>query len=237
MRKIEIYAINHDHPGRQPAVVGGISKEFVCGRDDRVSDGIPDLTTYADMRAPYWIWKNRDDLDIIGFHGYRKFLDFVAHLKHPKWYDISPTEFRQYQAWLASHDGGFIQELLAQYDIIVAPAFNCSYNIDMAEDFRRSRSSADWDVVEAELTTSGMHTSFIRPMHFVTRASVFQRYMEWWWFHAERIRSLIKSEDALNPAYISRPMAYISERMYSLWLDRSKLSFVEVPLLNCWGVK
>ena len=239
MRKIEIYSINYDYPGYKPSPFGGISKEFICGLDDLFGNGIPGLHTYADMRAPYWLWRNRDDFDIIGFHGYRKFLDFVTR-REPKWYDTPLDEFRQYQKWLSLPDasaGQYIQELLAQYDIIVAPAFDCSYNGDMAEDFRKSRSPADWAVVESRLAMFNLHTPFIRPMHFVTRASVFYRFMDWWWPIAEDIRAQIKSKDARDVAYLHRPMAYISERMYSLWLDASNLSFVEVPLLQCWGVK
>ena len=84
---------------------------------------------------------------------------------------------------------------------------------------------------------AGIFTRFIRPMHFVTRASVFNRFMEWWWPLAEEIRSRIKSEDVKDLPYLARPMAYISERMYSLWLDSSGLSMVEVPLLQCWEAK
>jgi hypothetical protein len=237
MRKIEIYSINYNHVGLQKAPFGGISKEFVCGLHDRIGDGIPDLTTYADMRAPYWIWKNRVDLDIIGFQGYRKFLDFHS-LRNNEWHDVSLEYFRQYQSWLAEYDGQGILRLLAQYDMIVAPSFDCSYNVDMAEDFRRSRSREDWNVFEQVMgLTFNFHTPFIRPMHFVTRASVFHRFMEWWWPLAEAMKPYITAEDSGDSAYIARPMAYLSERMFSLWLDQSKLSVVEVPLLQCWEAK
>ena len=236
MRKIEIYAIDYVRNNRPLAPYGGISKEFVCGSDDITGDNISKLTTYADMRAPYWIWKNRNDLDIIGFQGYRKFLDFMTRVE-PKWYNTMLDDFRQYQTWLSLTDGQYIQELLAQYDIIVAPAFDCIYNEDMATDFRISRSSKDWDVVESVIGHAGIFTSLIRPMHFVTRASVFNRFMEWWWPLAEKIRSRIKSEDVKDLTYLARPMAYVSERMYSLWLDKSGLSVVEVPLLQCWEAK
>ena len=244
MRKIEIYAVNYDHPGRQRIgpIFGGISKEFIVGEDDRVGIGIPNLGTYADMRAPYWIWKNRDDLDIIGFHGYRKFLDFFQPPEYgtPKWYDVNLTMFREYQKWLAEYDGEYIQWLLSQYDIIVAPPFDCSYNGNIGEDFRRSRSVADWEIFEDVMPytlVEYVKTKHIYPMHFVTRASVFNRFMEWWWPRAEEIRSRIKSVDVFDPAYLRRPMAYLSERMYSMWLDHSGLSMVEVPLLICWEAK
>jgi hypothetical protein len=240
MRKIEIYAIDHVRPRGIRPIFGGISKQFICGYDDLHGVGISSFETYADMRAPYWIWKNRDDLDIIGFHGYRKFLDFQNLLRVPAWYEVGIGDFRVYQEWLAKYDGQYIQELLAQHDIIVAPTFNCAYNLDMEIDFRRSRSSHDWDVFMDLLPPNVrpyVARPYIRPMHFVTRASVFNRFMEWWWPLAEAIRVGIESKDATDPAYLHRPMAYLSERMYSLWLDSSGLSMVEVPLLQCWDVK
>jgi len=239
MRKIELYAINYDHPERQPAPYGGISKEFVCGLDDRTGVGIPDLETYADMRAPYWTWKNRDDLDIIGFHGYRKLLDFITRAE-PKWCDTSLDDFRQYQTWLSLTDGAYIQWLLSQYDIIVTSPFDCSYNGNIGEDFRRSRSHADWEIFEDVMGyTPGEYyrTRHIYPMHFVTRASVFHRFMEWWWPRAEEMRSRIKSIDVHDSAYRERPMAYLSERIFSMWLDHSGLSTFKVPLLQCWEAK
>lgn len=81
------------------------------------------------------------------------------------------------------------------------------------------------------------HTKHIYPMHFVTRAPVFNRFMEWWWPRAEEIRARIKSIDVHDPAYLRRPMAYLSERIFSMWLDHSGLSMVEVPLLRCWDAK
>ena len=239
MRKIEIYAINYDKPGE--GIFGGISKEFVCGLDDTwCKDTIYHLETYADMRAPYWVWRNRDDLDIIGFHGYRKFLDFRTRSVPPQWWTISLLEFRAYQKWLAAYDGEYIRWLLSQYDIIVAPPFNCSYNGDIGEDFRRSRSVADWLIFEDVMPytlAEYVQTKHIYPMHFVTRTPVFNRFMEWWWPRAEEMRARAKSEDVYDPAYLRRPMAYLSERMFSMWLDHSGLSIVKVPLLQCWEAK
>ena len=209
----------------------------MSGRDDLVGDNISGLVTYADMRAPYWIWKNRDDLDIIGFHGYRKFLDFRNIFAASGWFDVGIGDFREYQKWLAEYDGEYIRWLLSQYDIIVAHPFDCSYNGDIGQDFRRSRSVADWLIFEDVMPyTSGeyVRTKHIYPMHFVTRAPVFNRFMEWWWPRAEEMRARIKSIDVHDHAYLRRPMAYLSERIFSMWLDHSGLSMVEVPLLRCW---
>ena len=241
MRKIELYAIDYNRPGRRvmQGSWGGISRQFVAGLDDMIGDNISVLETYADMRAPYWIWKNRDDLDIIGFHGYRKLLSFIPH-GEPKWLDVSLDEFRKYQEWLSKWDGAHIQWLLSQYDIIVTTPFDCSYNGDIGEDFRRSRSHDDWTVFEDVMPYTKMeymYTKHIYPMHFVTRAPVFNRFMEWWWPRAEEMRSRIKSIDVQDPAYKQRAMAYLSERIFSMWLDKSGLSLFKVPLVRCWDAK
>jgi len=240
MRKIELYAINYKCPERSQVLYGGISHEFICGQSDRIGDNIAHLETYADMRAPYWIWKNRDDLDIIGFHGYRKFLDFTPPHTNPTWIEVSLADFHRYQKWLSEYDGESIRWLLSQYDLIVTTPFDCSYNGNIGEDFRRSRSVADWEIFENVMPYTSMEyivTKHIYPMHFVTRVPVFNRFMEWWWPRAEEIRSRIKSIDVHDAAYAKRPMAYISERIFSMWLDHSGLSIFKVPLLICWEAK
>ena len=40
--------------------------------------------------------------------------------------------------------------------------------------------------------------------------------------------------DSTNEEYKKRPMAYVMERVYSLWLENSGLAIKEVPLLHCW---
>ena len=98
---------------------------------------LPNLETYADMRAPYWIWKNRDDLDIIGFHGYRKFLDFRNILRGAvSGAKLASAIFVCTRNGLRAYDGEYIQWLLSQYDIIVTSPFDCSYNGNIGEDFR-----------------------------------------------------------------------------------------------------
>ena len=56
----DLISINHAKPDHSVPIVGGIVCEFVCGQDD---DGSL-APGWCDMRAPYHIWKYRDDPDV-----------------------------------------------------------------------------------------------------------------------------------------------------------------------------
>jgi hypothetical protein len=48
------------------------------------------------------------------------------------------------------------------------------------------------------------------------------------------LEPLVLSEDAVTPEYRGRAMAFLSERIWSLWLDSTQLRVKEFPLLRCW---
>jgi len=229
---ISIYSINYDNPRREPQPVGGIARSFVAGLSDRDGDTIADRDSYADARAMYWVWKNAP-LDIVGFHGYRKHIDFRGDATG--WTAVSLPAFRAYQEWLAGWDGADVVSLLRQCDIIVTSPYRCAAGEDMTSDFQRSRSPRDWAALQ-EVMGGGFEyrLPYIHNMFFVTTAPLFRAYMRFWWGVCQRLEPLVTSEDATDPAYRARAMAYLSERIFGMWLHRSGLAYVELPLLICW---
>ena len=126
---------------------------------------------------------------------------------------LNLTLFREYQKWLADDllRCPIYSGLLAQYDIIVTPAFDCSYNVDMGKTFvgrgllRIGRFSRRKSYMLGEFS----HTAIYSPMHFVTRAAVFNRFMEWWWprlpktFAAALSRKMFMTRPTCSPYGIS----------------------------------
>lgn len=105
----------------------------------------------------------------------------------------------------------------------------------MAEDYRRSRSADDWEALAGALAHRGLRevgetTPFIRPMHFVCADQVFCRFMEFWDSVRREIEPKVKSTGP-------RAFAYLSERIFSLWLDNSHWRIKTFPLLICWDAK
>lgn len=207
---------------------------------------------YADYCALYRIWtfyrSNGNEPEMIGFFGYRKYLlagsnslDWedpnIAPAHAPNWYKCSPKIFDFHREQLSRSDGADIKALLTQHDILQATPF--PLNESICEDFARSRSEHDekrfWNVVADRFTR--LHTvRRIHPYLFITRWAVFDRMMRELEPIRQELDPLITAEDSADAAYKQRPMAYVMERVYSLWLENSCLDIHHVPLLHCWDL-
>lgn len=241
--KIELYVI--DHRGNDDEQIPGkiIASYF--------HEEHPLGQRYADYNALYAVWTDEYRIGpppaIVGFMGYRKYICFGQALDWedpnirqghaPGWYNCSRPVFDYYRGWLAKWDGAEILPMLAQHDIIVTPPFLLG-DLDIIEDFAFSRSNGDAIVLDDVTHAHSLPTSNqITPYLFITRWSVFNRIMT----ELEEIRQdldpLILAADSADEAYKKRPMAYVMERVFSLWLEQSELSTYTLPLLNCWELQ
>ncbi|HUD11905.1 MAG TPA: DUF4422 domain-containing protein [Candidatus Saccharimonadia bacterium] len=230
--QMDFYSINHVKSATPTGVYGGITREFVVGRDNIVDELRSD---YCDMNAPYTVWKHTPVPPIVGFHGYRKHIMFRD--EPPGWRDIPLNAFKDYQRWLSEEPASHFNKLLIAADVLTVEPFNCGYNGGMAKDYILSRSPRDWRALEGVMSDHGQFnfdTHFIRPMHFVCRDYVFHRWMRFWDKVRLELEPLVLADDAVTEDYPKRAMAFLSERVWSLWLDQSNLRVQEFPLLICW---
>jgi len=245
----DIISISHPRPTRTiDPPLGGVAREFMNGLDD--DGGLSQR--WIDMVPLDYIWRHMNDPlpdwpvpPIIGFHGYRKHINFRdpmaehGHQLARGWDAVSLTQFLSYQEWLANDlTGTMLDKMLDGYDVLTVEPFDCSYNQNMREDFIRSRSFNDWQTFEYAMRLKGefnFETPFIRPMHFVCRRPVFCRWMRF--FNEMKVLEfVIDSEDAVALDYPRRALGYLAERMWSLWLDASGLKIKTLPLMICWNV-
>jgi hypothetical protein len=232
--QMDLWSINHVKDHKPTGVYGGLTQEFVIGRDD--IDPLP--KSYCDMGAPYTAFKLPVP-PIIGFHGYRKHIDF-HEARPPGWHQVSLVDFQAYQCWLAEQRSPFFTKLLSTADVLTVAPFNCSYNHGMATDYCISRSEEDWNALQSVMENHGdfnFDTPYIRPMHFVCRDYVFLRWMRFWDKVRKELEPIVLSKDAVTPEYPQRAMAFLSERIWSLWLDSAGLRVQEFPLLICWDAQ
>ena len=234
---IELFVCDYNERAgddRQP--IGSIIAPFVCELDD------PPGQDYADFRALYNVWL-RGDGDIVGFMGCRKYIYFdhlfaglIRQGHSDNWLDCDKESFYAYREELAKWDGAQILPLMATHDMIVTPPFDVSRNGDIMMDFAVSRSHKDAHALTQVLRSRGVYTvsKKVYPYIFITRWSVFDRFMKFAWSIAQELEPLCKGVDSTNDAYKSRPMAYVLERAFSLWLEGSGLSYIELPIVNCW---
>lgn len=235
MAKINLLVCDYKERRGSKQPEGPVISAWICGPDEDPGQA------YADFRVLYQTWRLGFD-GIVGFMGVRKYPVFPgfevksepSHI--PKWLNASPQHFDVYRGALAKWDGASLLPLLAMHDMIVTPPFDCHANGGIMMDFAASRSHNDAFELERVLHRRGIYTvsNKIYPYIFVTRWSVFDRFMRFAWSVARELESLCKGEDSINEAYKKRPMAYVLERAFSLWLENSGLSFTELPIVNCW---
>jgi Domain of unknown function (DUF4422) len=239
--RADIWSINHVKIDAGTGHTGGVAREFIVG-------SVPcDLSEgYCDMIAPYTIWKHYDVSGIVGFHGYRKHINFRDRLAPrpgqlaPGWEEVSLSVFQHYQHWLSRQSAHLFNDLLYDVDVLCVEPFNCSYNGGMANDYAISRSPNDWIALQKVMAPYGhfdFDTPYIRPMHFVCRRYVFYHFMRFWDMVRRDLEPRVLSQDAVTPDYPKRAMAFLSERIWSLWLDETDLRLRTFPLLMCWDAR
>ena len=235
MTPVNLFTVNHRKPAWDPA--GGIVTSI---RLDKVTTLFKGLS-FADMEAQYLVWQTGPTYGIIGFQGYRKHLDFRhgAEVKGD-WVDMTPNEFRNYQTWQHDSAAHNVRSLLSDCDVLTNPPFDVSYNLNIAEDFKRSASIEDWGALE---TVMRRHGDFDFAMTTVTSYCVltatfpvFNEWMKFWWKIVRELEPLLKPSDygPRPDIYLPRRLAFLSERIFSLWLNKSGLKVKPLPLLVCW---
>lgn len=252
MTTLQIFVVDHrgvDRPGGHNAPTdvqpyGNIIKVW----NPRLNGSL-DESRYADYVAFHGAWMSLrlHPPDMIGFFGYRKYLWSPswyplwpkAHCEHaPGWVHVSRGAFDAYREYLSTWDGAEIKKQLEYCDLIQsAPYIYPPQFGGLVNDFVLHCGSeiAGNALVEAvkkhdlyDHTVNQNWPNFL----MITHWSIFHCMMreihpimqELDWY---------KGDDSTNESYKERPNLYFLERIYPLWLAKSGLHFVEVPLLHC----
>lgn len=234
MRKIDLFTINHNRPAISPS--GGLVHSFIVDQDDCGGDNIRNRKYYyADWQCHYHVWKNRPDLDIVGFQGRRKLFDFRSGA-NPGWSTVDLPTFMGYQEWLKTWTGEPVPALLEDHAFITVEPWDVSYNTDMTEDFRHSASPKDWDALMKIMEPLGTFNFRQKKIYshsmFITTRQKFHDFMTFWWHVIQELEPKLTVTDAGPGAYHVRPMAYLSERILSMWMEKQMVAIL--PLMICW---
>lgn len=245
MAQLEIWV--HDHRSgnidRQPP--GRIIHVW-----PNTSDDLPN-EDYAGWRAHYGIWHNYLDTgsapDLIGFFAYRYYLWMPSwislnvgglgsiHDRAQNWRAISSPEFENYRSFLSTWDGSRIKQELTQCDILQGAPYSLPPEQNIIHDFVHSGSKNDTDAL-IEITQKYGFYEFnhnkIYQFMFIARWSIFNRMMREMEPLRLELHDRCKGLDSNNGAYKARVMDYVMERIYPLWLIKSGVNFVEVPVLH-----
>jgi hypothetical protein len=229
----KIYTIYH---GGNPPHVQKI--DYIPLNADRNDlDNISDRLSFSEMRGHYWIWKNSDldYLSHIGFQHYRRWLWLESRNTLIPYVDDT-GEFISY-----TNKAQAVPSWVYDFDFIVARAWEFKNPIGTA--YANTHTGRDWEILLDECTDfrrlAAEEFSYNVCSMFLTKVSHFYRYMTFWWDLCQRIEPQITIPSS---GYASRSMAFLSERIFSLWLKRersrdSSLRVIEVPMLMNLSVK
>ena len=196
---------------------------------DNSGDNISYLNLYLnEFVAIYWIWKNTSD-SIVGISHYRRF--------------FSETEDKNF-----SYENILTQEramhFLKEYDILVIPFY------DVLSEYDNMISACSVELTEMGLSIIKKHLQKSFPEYvdaldyvmtsrkfyicnmLVTRRNIFDSYCKWLFSFlidaTQEILATIPIQQFPNPP--KRLMAYLGERMMTVWLMKNNLRIKELYL-------
>lgn len=182
---------------------------------------------YCELTGMYWAWKNLQ-CEYIGLCHYRR---YFAH---------SPKSNRADAKKEAVFKRADYESLLQQYDIIL-PQKRHYYIETVRSHYEHAHNKRDLDVAErivAELypeyaeafqKVMSRRELYILNM-FVMKKALFDEYCEWLFsilFELEK-RIDISGYDQ----YQDRVFGFLGERLFNVWLEKKKLTFVEAGIVN-----
>ncbi len=205
--------------------------------------------TYSELTGLYWIWKNTCD-DMVGLCHYRRYFmggkpDLAMKLKKAgefllgkgrllrNIYQVSGLKYARFILKKRS-----IDELLSQYDVIIP--FEYQMRRTVREQFARRHNQKDLTLVENIIGEK--YPAFLEAFHtcmekksfspfnmFIMRRRHFESYMEWLFGILTEFES--KANYSAYDSYQQRLPGFLAERLFNVWLLRSRLKVREMPIL------
>lgn len=216
-----------------PIHVGREGKEDLGYMGDNTGENISNKNAnYCELTGLYWAWKNLK-CDFIGLCHYRRYFsinDIVNKIKvYKKFKDVEKYIFKKAD----------YEHLLKDYDIIL-PQKVFSKKLTMYESYKKDHHIRDLDEcykIICELYpeyksafNSSMNKKWFYPANmFVMKREYFNNYMEWLFKILFELEKRIDISDYDN--YQARIYGFLSERLFTVWLEKNNLNKKEVTML------
>lgn len=237
--KTDIYVVHHQEPNIALSDYPPFITHIQTGRalQDVHLDMIGDDTgvsiseknkQYGELTAHYWVWKNKQDSDIVGFQHYRRLFDFSSRFSIYPGYEIS---FFFYNTILKHFSEKNILDIFKRHEWVIPKAIPCVPNIP--EQFSTYHLKEDWDIcwtiflkklspsmkkyAPSFSNDSQLHACIL----YLTRFEHFDAAMTWLFDILEEIEPLLPKRDG----YQSRNIAFFAERLmhfYFRYLQEEK---------------
>lgn len=218
--------------GYQPIHVGKKNSVSDLGANvigDDSGDSISELnSSYCELTALYWIWKN-SQADIVGLVHYRRYFAYERNMLSLNGKYIA-----------ASADFDF-----SKYDIVLAKKRNY-YITNIKNHYRQAHSENDLNVLRNILATRNPEylDAFDSVMNgkelslynmFVSKRYIINDYCTWLFPLLDDVNKEIDFSD--YDAYQKRILGFMAERLFNVWIEynKNKLAIVYRKVVNIEG--
>ena len=224
-----IYTVAHKKfqlPGDKiyKAIMVG-SGEMSNSFQDKDGENISHLnSSFCELTALYWIWKNSNE-KVVGLVHYRRYFKTASGGNKPL-------------------DEGAVHRILNENDIIIAKKRNY-YIMSVYTHYIKSHHSKDLEILREIL--GGEHPDYIssydRIMQgkvlalynmFITRKEILNEFCEWLFPILFKLNERIDSTE-YDP-YQKRVIGFLAERLFNIWLEKNnKYKVKNLPVFNTEG--
>ena len=236
---MKIYIVSHKEiepinlPNYQIIGVGNCPKVNGYIYDNTGNNISTKNTSFCELTALYWIWKNTND-DIVGLVHYRRF--FANNSLGLKF------------SFLKSNT---VNKILKNYDIIL-PIHTKLYSIDKTSDkiiknisirdqYTMNHYKKDLDLIcdiickkypkYKDALNEVMNSKTLSLFNmFVCKKELIDKYCEWLFdilFEAEKHIDISNYDD-----YQKRVFGFLSERLFNVWVKKNNLNVKTLPVIN-----
>lgn len=194
---------------------------------DNISSKNP---SYCELTAQYWVWKNDNDSDYVGFFHYRRFLSFNKNKQiQDEWGNIDYAE-PLYAADLSNLElnENAAYELFKEYDI-VAPCRKLPYEKNVISHYEKGDGQHIEDLEAAVAVLKEKYPEYADSADkylnsntvfecnmYVMKNQLYKEYASW------LFDILFETENRIDFTYFNqtelRVMGFLSERLFGIWV-------------------
>ena len=208
-------------------------KKFDMQGDDEGANISEKNSSYCELTAIYWAWKNLQNLDYIGLCHYRRYFNFtscsISNVNICKTREISNIRIPY----------ASLKDLLKKYDIILAkPKI---FGSNLKTDYCKFHYSNDYQVLKEviKIQMPNYYKSFLKVMEqnnklwyanmFITSWSLFDNYSHWLFPILEEVEKKVNIRNYSDAQ--KRIYGYMAERLLNVYVLHHKLKVKQLPIL------
>lgn len=230
--KTTMYVMTHkkfDCPkidGYVPLHVGKEGKEDIGYLGDNTGESISIKNpNYCELTGIYWLWKNKQDSDIIGISHYRRYFTKQHFFRNPKYF----------------LNKKYIEKSLEKYDIILPKreiykeSANEQYclesgfikDLNIIREIISEKYPQYLNVYDKVMNQNLMHQFNM----LVCTKKVYDEYCTWLFDILFNLEQKIDLNNGYND-YQKRIYGFLSERLLNVWVYHNKLKIKKVRVVN-----